>query len=107
MLEEIRRSGREEFVEPILELSVVVEGNSAQIVGERVEEVVIRWGQDPESREDVEESTGRVSEWPLSSCLQCLVGLCPAEESLHVVDLGVFVRLLPPDGEAVDNSVKQ
>jgi hypothetical protein len=43
-LEEIRRFGREEIVQPILELSVVVEGNSAQIVGERVEEVVIRWG---------------------------------------------------------------
>jgi hypothetical protein len=40
--EEIRRFGREEL-EPILELSVVVEGNSAQIVGERAEEVVIRW----------------------------------------------------------------
>jgi hypothetical protein len=34
-LEEIRPFGREEFVEPILELSVPVEGNSAQIVGER------------------------------------------------------------------------
>jgi hypothetical protein len=34
-LEEIRRCGREEIVEPILELRVVVEGNSAQIVGER------------------------------------------------------------------------
>jgi hypothetical protein len=33
-LEEIRRFGREDFVEPILELSVVVEGNSAQILGE-------------------------------------------------------------------------
>jgi hypothetical protein len=41
-LEEIRRFGREE-VEEILELSVVVEGNSAQIVRERAEEVVIRW----------------------------------------------------------------
>jgi hypothetical protein len=30
MLEEIRRFGSEEIVEPILELSVVVEGNSAQ-----------------------------------------------------------------------------
>jgi hypothetical protein len=28
-LEEIHRFGREEFVEPILELSVIVEGNSA------------------------------------------------------------------------------
>jgi hypothetical protein len=43
MLEEIRRFGREDFVEPILKLSVVVEGNFAQI-GERAEEVVIRWG---------------------------------------------------------------
>jgi hypothetical protein len=42
MLEEIRRFDREEFAEPILEPSVVVEGNSAQIVGERAEEVVIR-----------------------------------------------------------------
>jgi hypothetical protein len=39
--EEIRRFVREKVVEPILELSVVVEGNSAQIVGERAEEVVI------------------------------------------------------------------
>jgi hypothetical protein len=41
--EEIHRFGREEIVEPILELSVVVEGNSAQIVGGRAEDVVIRW----------------------------------------------------------------
>jgi hypothetical protein len=39
-LEEIRRFGREEVVEPILEFSVVVEGNSAQTVGERAEEVI-------------------------------------------------------------------
>jgi hypothetical protein len=43
-LEQIRRFGREEVVKPIFELSVVVEGNSGQIVGERAEEVVIRWG---------------------------------------------------------------
>jgi hypothetical protein len=43
-LGEIHRFGREELVETILELSVVVEGNSAQIVGERAEEVVLRWG---------------------------------------------------------------
>jgi hypothetical protein len=42
-LEEIGRFGREDFVELILGLSVFVEGNSAQIVGERAEEVVIRW----------------------------------------------------------------
>jgi hypothetical protein len=42
--EEIRRLGHEDFVEPILELSVVVEGNSAHIVAERAEEVEIRWG---------------------------------------------------------------
>jgi hypothetical protein len=32
-LEEIRRFGREDVIEPIFELSVVVEGNSTQIVG--------------------------------------------------------------------------
>jgi hypothetical protein len=42
--EEIRRFRRGEVVEPILELSVVVEGNPAHITGERAEEVVIRWG---------------------------------------------------------------
>jgi hypothetical protein len=42
-LEEIRRFARDEIFEPVLELSIVVEGNSAQIVGERAEEVVIRW----------------------------------------------------------------
>jgi hypothetical protein len=42
-LEETRRFGREKFVEPLLELSVVVERNSAQML-ERAEEVVIRWG---------------------------------------------------------------
>jgi hypothetical protein len=35
MLEEIPRFVRKQFVEPIFELSIVVEGNSAQIVGER------------------------------------------------------------------------
>jgi hypothetical protein len=43
-LEETCRFGSEEAVEPILELCFVVEGNSAQIVGESAEEVVIRWG---------------------------------------------------------------
>jgi hypothetical protein len=43
-LEEISQFDREEIVESILELSVVVEGNSAQIIGEKAEEVVIRWG---------------------------------------------------------------
>jgi hypothetical protein len=61
-----RRFGREEVVEPILELSVV-EGNFAQIVGQRAEEVVIRWGKITESRADVEESPSRVPEWPLST----------------------------------------
>jgi hypothetical protein len=64
-------------------------------------------GQGLESRADVEESPSRVPEWPLSSCLQCVVGHCHAEESLHVVDLGVFAGLLPPDGEVVNNSVQQ
>jgi hypothetical protein len=44
MLEEINQFGREEVVKSILELSVIVEGNSFQIIGERVEEVVIEWG---------------------------------------------------------------
>jgi hypothetical protein len=39
-LEKIHPFCREEIVEPILELGVVVEGNSAQIVGERAEEVL-------------------------------------------------------------------
>jgi hypothetical protein len=64
-------------------------------------------GQGPESRANVEESPSRVPEWPLSSCLQCVVESCHAEESLHVVDPGVFAGLLPPDGEVVDNSVQQ
>jgi hypothetical protein len=34
-LEKIRLSGREEIVEPVLELSVIVEGNSALIARER------------------------------------------------------------------------
>jgi hypothetical protein len=88
-LEEIRRFGREKVVEPILEQSVVVEGNSAQTVGERAEEVVIRWGK--------VRRVGRM----------CVVGRCRAEESRHVVDLGVFAGLFPPDGEVVDNSVQQ
>jgi hypothetical protein len=44
MLEEICWFGHEEVFEPILELSVFVEGNFAHIVGERAEEVLIRWG---------------------------------------------------------------
>jgi hypothetical protein len=43
-LEEVRQFCREEMVEPIFELSVIPEGNSTQIVGERAEEVLIRWG---------------------------------------------------------------
>jgi hypothetical protein len=64
-------------------------------------------GKGPESRADMETFPSRVPEWPLSSCLQCVVGRCRAEESLHVVDPGVFTGLLPPDGEVVDNSVQQ
>jgi hypothetical protein len=56
-------------------------------------------GQGLESGADVEES-------PLS-CLQCVVGHCHAEESLHGIDPGVFAGLLPPDSEVVDNSVEQ
>jgi hypothetical protein len=47
-------------------------------------------GQDPESRADVEESPSQIPEWPLSSCSQCVVGRCHAEESLHVVDPGDY-----------------
>jgi hypothetical protein len=43
MLEEICRFGCEE-VEPILELSIIDEGNSMQTAGERAEEMVIQWG---------------------------------------------------------------
>jgi hypothetical protein len=42
-----------------------------------------------------------------SSCLQRVVGRCHAEESLHVVDPGVFVGLLRPDDEFVDNIIHQ
>jgi hypothetical protein len=45
----------------------------------------------------VEESPSRVPEWPLSSCLQCVIGRCHAEESFHVVDPGVFAKLLLPE----------
>jgi hypothetical protein len=64
-------------------------------------------GQGLENRADVEESPSPIPEWPLWSCLQCVVGRCHAEESLHVVDPVVFTGLLPPDGEVVDNSVQQ
>jgi hypothetical protein len=83
-----------------------MEGNSAQIVGESGRGGN-PMGQGPESGVDVEESPSRVPEWPLSSCLQCVVGRCNAEESLYVVDPDVFAGLLPPDGEVVDNSVQQ
>jgi hypothetical protein len=63
-------------------------------------------GEGPKSRADVEESPSRVPEWPLSSCLQCVVGRCHAEESLHVVDPRVFAGLLPPDDKVVDNGIQ-
>jgi hypothetical protein len=56
-------------------------------------------GQGPESRMHVEESPSRVPEWPLLSCLQCVVGRCHTIKSFHVVDSGVFAGLLPPGGE--------
>jgi hypothetical protein len=37
----------------------------------------------------------------------CVVGHCDAEESLLVIDLGVFAGLLPPDGKVVDSSAQQ
>jgi hypothetical protein len=93
-LEEIRRFGRTETFEPILELSVVVEGNSADCWKKRRRDDS-PMGQGPGSRADVEESPSRVPEWR------------HAEESLHVVGPGVFAGLLPPDGEVVDNNVQQ
>jgi hypothetical protein len=36
-----------------------------------------------------------------------VVGSCHDEESLHVVDSGVFAGSLPPDGEVVENIVRQ
>jgi hypothetical protein len=63
--------------------------------------------QGPESRADVDDSPSRVPEWPLSSCLQCVVGRCHVEELLHVVDPGVFAELLFPDSKVVDSSIQQ
>jgi hypothetical protein len=91
-----------------LELSVVVEENSAKIVEERESRRGgYPMGLGPESRVDVEDSPSRVPEWPLSSCLQCVVGRFHVEESLHVANQGVLAGLLPPDGEGVDNSVQR
>jgi hypothetical protein len=89
--EDIRRFAREEVVEPVLELSVV-EGNSAprRLLGRESGRGGNPMGQGRESRAGVEESPIRVPEWPLSSCLQCVVGRCHAEESLHVVGPGLF-----------------
>jgi hypothetical protein len=39
--------------------------------------------------------------------MHCVVKRCHAEESLHVVDPGIFAGLLPQDGEVVDYSVQQ
>jgi hypothetical protein len=93
-----------EEVEPILELSVVEGNTDCRRESRRGGNLM---GQGPESRSDVEGSPSRVPEWLLSSCLQCMVRHCHAEESLHVVDLGVFAGFLPPDGEVVDSSVQQ
>jgi hypothetical protein len=89
-LEEIRWFGREDVGELILELRVVVEGNSVQIVGRESRTGCNPMGQGSESRADVEESPSRVPEWLLSSYFQCVIRRCHAEESLHVVDPGVF-----------------
>jgi hypothetical protein len=56
-LEEIRWFGLEEFVEPILERSVVVEGNSTQTVGEKVG----RWYSDG-ARSGEYDGCGRISQ---------------------------------------------
>jgi hypothetical protein len=104
----IRRFGREEIVEPILELSVVVEGNSDQIVGERAEEVVIRWGKIRRvGRMWINLPVELLNRRFRHVCSVCVVGNCHVDESLHVVDPGVFAGLPSPDGEVVDNSVQQ
>jgi hypothetical protein len=64
-------------------------------------------GQSPESMADVEKSSSRVREWPLSSCVQCVFERCHDEKSLHVVDPGVLAGLLSPNGEVVNISVQQ
>jgi hypothetical protein len=38
---------------------------------------------------------------------QCVFGRWLSEESVHVVDPGIFAGLLPSDGEVVDKSVQQ
>jgi hypothetical protein len=103
MLEEICRFGHEEVV-PILELNVV-EGNSAQIVGERAEEVVVQWGK--------VQIVGRM--WT-NRLVEILNGhfrhVCSVWSGIVMLKnhsmspRGVFAGLLPPDGEVVD-SVQQ
>jgi hypothetical protein len=107
-LEEIRRFDRKEVVEPILELSVVVEGNSAQFVGERGEEVVIRWGKVRGvgrmwKNLPVEFLNGRFRH--ICSVWSSVVMLKNHSTSSTRAD--VFAGLLPPDGEVVDNSIQQ
>jgi hypothetical protein len=68
-LEEIRRFGREE-IEPILELSVIVEKTPPRLLERESGKGGNPMGQGPESRAGMEESRSRVPEWPLSSCLQ-------------------------------------
>jgi hypothetical protein len=96
-LEKIRRFGREDIVEPIWEPSVVVEGKSEHIVGVRAKEVAIQCSK--------VRRVGRTWKDLLVEflnglfrhvCSVCVVGGCHAEKSLHVVDPGVFVGLLPP-----------
>jgi hypothetical protein len=89
-----------------LELRIIVDGNSVQIVGEREKEVLIRWGKVQRvgrmwQNLPVEFLNGRFRHI-------CIVGRgYHAKESLHVVDPGVFAGLLPPDGEVVHNSVQE
>jgi hypothetical protein len=104
-LEEIRRFCHKEVVEQILELIVVVEGNSVQIVVERAEEVAIQWGK--------VRRVGRMWKNLLVELLNghfrhvCSVcGRALSCRRIHVVDPGVFAGLLPPDGEVLDISVQ-
>jgi hypothetical protein len=106
MLEEIHRFGLEEVVKSILELSVI-EGNSAQIVGKRAEEVVIRWGSVRRvglmwKNLPVEFLNGRFHH----VCRVCSGVVMLKNHSMSLTQ-AFITGLLPPDGEVVDNSVQQ
>jgi hypothetical protein len=91
-----------------LDLKVVVEGDSAQIVGERERENGRGgnpMGKGPESRVDVDESPSRVPEWPLCSVWSGVFML--KSHSMSPTRAFVYAGLLTPDGEVVDYSIQQ